>query len=249
MIRSILVLLFFILFFLGFFPVVLLLYLIRCFSPDLERRITLRIIQAFLSFELIVSGTTVIPSGLENIPEKEAVLFVGNHRSDFDALVTYKYMKQPTGYVAKIELSRIPIMAQWMDLLECVFMDRKNVREGVKAISDAAEKVKKGISIFIFPEGTRNHNEDRDIPMEFHKGSLKIVQKAECRIVPVAIQDTEKIFEEHVPYITAQTVKVRFCEPVDPQTLTKEQQKNLSGYIREIIADELQKMRQEDITA
>ena len=245
MIRSILVLLFFILFFLGFFPVVLVLYLIRCFAPNLERRITLRIIQAFLSFELVVSGTTVIPSGLDNIPEKEAVLFVGNHRSDFDALVTYKYMKQPTGYVSKIELRRIPIMAQWMELLECPFVDRKNVRQGVKMISEAAERIQKGISIFIFPEGTRNHNEDHDIPMEFHKGSLKIAQKAGCRIVPVAIQDTEKIFEDHIPFIRSQTVKVRFCEPVTISELTKEQQKDIAGYVRGIIADELQKMRAE----
>ena len=245
MIRSVLVLLFFILFFLGFFPVVLLLYLIRCFAPDLERRITLRIIQAFLSFELVVSGTTVIPSGLENIPEKEAVLFVGNHRSDFDALVTYKYMKQPTGYVSKIELSRIPIMAQWMELLECPFVDRKNVRQGVKMIGEAAERIQKGVSIFIFPEGTRNHNEDHDIPMEFHKGSLKIAQKAGCRIIPVAIQDTEKIFEDHIPFIRSQKVKVRFCKPITISELPKEQQKDIAGYVRGVIADELQKMRAE----
>ncbi len=242
MIRAFFVLLFFVLFFLGFIPVQIVIFIVRAFKPETASWMTYHVIRKFLKFELLVSGTTVRAEGVENIPDNEAVLFVGNHRSDYDVLTIYTNLKAPAGFIAKKEMRVIPIMAQWMVLLECLFLDRQNPRAGVKTINEAAEKLKKGTSIFIFPEGTRNRGEDKNIPQEFKNGSLKIAQKAGCRIVPVVVKDTENIFEAHVPYIRPATVTVRFCPPVAPTEFPEEYKKDHAGYIRKIIADNLQEM-------
>ena len=98
-------------------------------------------------------------AGLENIPTDRAVLYVGNHRSYFDILVGYTTVPGLLGFVAKKEMLKIPLLSQWMVQVNCLFMDRQNVKEGLKTILQGIEKIKRGVSIWIFPEaretGTR----------------------------------------------------------------------------------------------
>ena len=89
--------------------------------------------------------------GEENVPD-EPVLFIGNHRSFFDILLTYSRCKRLTGYVAKDSMEKIPLLSTWMRYLYCLFLNRENPKEGLKTILQAIEYVKKGISICIFPE-------------------------------------------------------------------------------------------------
>lgn len=239
MIRMLLVALLFLIFFITFFPVMAVLWLLRKKKPELVSRVSFRIIKCFLKVELFVSGTKVIVSGQENIPGpgEPAVLYVGNHRSDYDVLVAYSRFKCPTGFIAKKSLRSIPVMGCWMELIDSLFLDRENAREGLKTIKEAIGNIKAGKSVFIFPEGTRNKNDDCDIPMRFKEGSLKIAQKSGCRIVPVAIKDTEKIFEVHKPFITAETVRIRFCDPISMDEIPEEFRKEPGEYIRRLIME------------
>ncbi|MDO4960293.1 MAG: lysophospholipid acyltransferase family protein [Eubacteriales bacterium] len=239
MIRALFVGLFFLCFFTFFIPVLLALFIVKQFNERAALKAAYAVVKVFLRFELFVAGTTLIVEGRDNIPDDEAVLFVGNHRSYFDALATYVSMKQPTAFIAKIQLSKIPVMGQWMHMIGCLFMNRENVREGLKTINAAAEDIRQGIPVFIFPEGTRNRNEDQDIPMDFKEGSLKIAQKTNCSIIPVAIKDTEKIYEAHKPKIrvTRETVRVRFMEPVSYKDIPEEYKKTPAAYIRELILE------------
>lgn len=84
---------------------------------------------------------------------------------------------------------------------ELPVLDRSNIKEGLKTILTGIEKVKGGISMWIFPEGTRNKSEDPADLMEFHEGSLKIAEKSGCPVVPVAITGTDDVFERHMPWI------------------------------------------------
>ena len=65
-------------------------------------------------------GVTVEVYGVENIPEDEAVLFVSNHRSYFDILVAYVYTPKILGFIAKSEIERIPLLSNWMHLVNCL---------------------------------------------------------------------------------------------------------------------------------
>lgn len=243
--RLIIAVIFFLLFYIGFLPVLAVLYIVRHFNKNAALRAATLIIRCFMNIELFITGTKVIAEGTENIPDERSVLFVGNHRSDFDILVTYKCMTRPVGYVAKASMAKIPIMAQWMDMIACLFLDRENARAGLKTILAAIDQLKSGTNVFIFPEGTRNRSEDPDVPMEFKEGSLKIAQKAKAPIVPVVIKDTEKIFEDHKPLIKAETVRIRFLKPVYTEDIPEEYRKVPAEYVRGLIADELQLMKKE----
>ncbi len=242
MIRLISALICLVIFCIVFLPVMLILFILKQYKPDTSVRAASVIVRGFLKLILFVAGTKVEAEGVENIPD-EPVLFVGNHRSDFDILVSYTNIPQPVGFVAKKSMEKIPFVAWWMKLIACLFLDRENAREGLKTIKDAIEQIKNGTSVFIFPEGTRNRNADADIPMEFKEGSLKIAQKAKCRIVPVVIKDTERIFEAQKPLIKACKVRIKFLKHFYTEEIPAEYAKTPSAYLRELIAAELENMK------
>ena len=118
-----------------------------------------------------IAGITYEVRGLENIPTDRAVLYVGNHRSYFDIVMGYMTVPGLTGFIAKKEMIKIPLLNRWMDRMNCLFLDRSNIKEGLKTILAGIEKIKGGISMWIFPEGTRNPGENPEKLMEFHEGS------------------------------------------------------------------------------
>ena len=72
-----------------------------------------------------LTGSTLTVKGFENIPDKP-VLYVGNHRSYFDILLTYSRCRRLTGYVAKKEMEKIPLLSTWMRYVYCLFLDRND---------------------------------------------------------------------------------------------------------------------------
>lgn len=182
---------------------------------------------------LWLAGTRVIVKGEENIPEDTAVLYVGNHRSLFDIPITYVRVPRPTGYIAKLELKKVPLLHFWMNNMHCLFLDRKNIKEGLKTILTGIEKAKSGISICIFPEGTRNKQVDGVLP--FHEGSFKIAEKSGVPVVPMTLVNTEAIFENHFPKVKPATVILEYGEPIYLNKLEKEQKKFVGVYVHDLI--------------
>lgn len=196
---------------------------------------SLGIIQKVFRFILKISGVTVTVRGLSNIPKDRAVLYVGNHRSYFDILVGYTTVPGLTGFVAKKEMLRYPILSDWMVNVNCLFLDRENLKEGLKTILEGIEKVKNGISIWIFPEGTRNRHEDILEMLPFKEGSLKIAEKSGCPVIPVAMVGTAEIFEKHLPFIRPSHVTVQYGTPIYLKELEPEDKKHAGAYTREVI--------------
>ena len=162
-------------------------------ARDLE---TIKVVRSVFKVLLKLAGVTVTVKGAENIPEDTAVLYVGNHRSYFDILAGYTTVPTLLGFVAKKEMEKIPLLRTWMVNVNCLFLDRKNIKEGLKMILQGIEKVKNGVSIWIFPEGTRNPNEDITELLPFKEGSLKIAEKSGCPVVPVAMTGTAEVLEK-----------------------------------------------------
>ena len=188
---------------------------------------------------LKMAGVTVEVRGYENIPQDRPVLYVGNHRSYFDILMTYVRVPRPTGYVAKLEMLKIPLLSHWMKNLHCLFLDRSDLKAGMKTILAAIEEIKNGVSICIFPEGTRNRT---DAPLlEFHAGSLKIAEKAQCPIVPMTIANAEQIFEAHSPCIRKTKVIIEYGEPIETKNLDRTQQKALTSQVVARISETYEK--------
>lgn len=235
MIRIILVALFVILFLILSIPLLIIEWIIGKFNQDLKNRSSLAIVNWAFRWVIRLAGTKVIAIGEENIPKDSAVLYVGNHRSYFDIVLTYVRVPRPTGYVAKIEMKRWPLLSNWMKNLHCLFLDRNNIKEGLKTILLGVEKVKSGISICIFPEGTRNKVADTFLP--FHEGSFKIAEKGKVPVIPMTIVNSAGIFEDHLPKIKKATVVIEYGKPIYIDELDKETRRSLRTYVSGIISE------------
>ena len=235
MIRFLCVAVFLVLFLVGSIPLLIIEWIIGHFNMDLKNRSSLAIVKWAFNVILFLTGVDVTVLGEENVPKDEAVLYVANHRSYFDILLTYVRVPGITGYISKIEVERIPLLRNWMNNLHCLFLDRKDIKQGLKTILTGIEKLKSGISIFIFPEGTRNKENDTFLP--FHGGSFKLAEKSGCPIVPIALNNVADIFEDHSPKIKKTHVVIEYGKPIYPSQLDKETKKNLAGYVSDQIKD------------
>lgn len=205
---------------------------------------SLKIIQFMFRLLLNLCGVTVTVKGRENIPEDTAVLYVGNHRSYFDILVGYTTVPGLMGFVAKKEMLKFPLLRTWMRHVNCLFLDRQDIKAGLKTILEGIEKVKSGVSMWIFPEGTRGKGEDELDMLPFKEGSLKIAEKAGCPVVPVAMMKTADIFEKHVPFIRPTNVTIYYGKPFYIRELEPEQKKHAGAYTREVLQNMLEEIRQ-----
>ena len=235
MIRFIVVALFVGLFLVLSIPIMIVEWIIGKFNMDVKSKSSLAIVNWAFRVVRVLSGTKVIIKGLENVPTDTAVLYVGNHRSFYDIILTYPKVPRPTGYVAKREMLKVPLLSVWMKYLHGLFLDRENVKEGLKTILEAVEKAKSGISICIFPEGTRNKTADTFLP--FHEGSFKIAEKAGIPIVPMTIVNSAAIFEDHFPKIKKATVIIEYGTPIDIKQLSKEERKLIGNTVKSVIEE------------
>lgn len=227
MIRLILVVLCIVLYLILTIPVLIVTWLIGKKYPYTRDIVCLRMVQWIFRVILWVAGTEITYIGHENVPRDRAVLYIGNHCSYFDIVMTYSKCPGLTGYVAKKEIREVPLLRDWMDRLYCLFLDRDNIRAGLEMILKGIEYIKNGISICIFPEGTRS-KDGKMLP--FKEGSMKMASKTGCPIIPIAISGSAQIWENHPLSIRPARVIVEYGEPIYPKELTKEELKFLGAY-------------------
>ncbi len=238
MIRTLIVAIFLVIFFLISLPCYVVLYFLTKAAPITAQHASQRIVCSALSFILTVCGVKVVVSGRENIPKDIPVLYIGNHTSYFDIVSTYPVLPPGVGFVAKKELNRFALLRYWLRLLRGLTFDRDDPRSGMKMILTAIEYVKQGFSMFIYPEGTRSRGGEMG---EFKAGSFKVATRTGCPIVPVAISGSADIFENHIPIIRPSTVYIRFGKPIDISSLSAEEKKGLAKHVQGLIADMLKK--------
>lgn len=242
MIRLILVALFLILFLILSIPIMLIEWIIGKFNMDLKSKSSLFIVNCAFNVIKFLSGAKIDYIGLDNIPKDTAVMYVGNHRSFFDIVFTYPKVAGLTGYISKKEIEKVPLLNVWMRNLNCLFLDRDNIKEGLKTILTAIEQIKSGISICIFPEGTRS--EDENVILPFHEGSFKIASKAKCPIVPITLNNCDAVFEKHLPWIKKAHVIIEYGKPIYIDEIPKEKQKQIGSYVHDIILDTYNKNKE-----
>ena len=216
MIRLILIVIFAIIIFFASLIMLPVFWLIGKFNQDAKDRGSLRFVQGVFKVVLFLSGVTTTVKGLENLPKDgEAVLFVGNHHGFFDTIISYTYMKPRTGFVAKKEIEKVPLLNIWMKYLTGI------------------DYLKAGTSIVIFPEGTRNKSIDGVLP--FHAGSFKLAEKSGCRIIPMVQNNTSAALEDHLPFFKKTHTVLEFGKPIDVASMDREQKKNLAKDVQDLI--------------
>ena len=239
MVRSILVVIFLLLFFIITLPLFLILKLIELFAPKAGTKASQCVIKYAFRIILVIAGAKTTVLGLENIPKDRPVLFTSNHRSYVDVVLGYATLPVMTGFVAKKEIAKFPGLNWWMTAVNCLFIDRDDMRQSLKVILAAIEKVKSGYSMFIMPEGTRNHS---DGLLPFKEGSFKIADKSGCPVIPVAISNADAIYELHKPWVKSAPVVIHYGKPIYLEDMSKEQRKALAP----IVVKEITAMLEED---
>ena len=211
MIRLIITLLFVILFLVLGLPVMGVEWIVTKINKHAGDMAALRTVQWAFKVCLFLSGVKADIRGLENLPTDPE-------------------------FIAKKEFKKVPLLNLWMMMLYCLFLDRKDTKQGLKTILTAIEHIKQGISMFVFPEGTRSKDGKMQ---EFKAGAFKIATKTGCPIIPVVMSGTADIFENHLPFIKSGPVVVTIGEPIDVNSLDKDEKKHISDYTHKIMEDML----------
>ena len=220
-------------FFIFSIPMLSICWLIGLVNMKARDFLTYNCMRIAFAIILFICGVKLTVKGKEKIPKNEPVLYVGNHRSAFDIICTYKEFVGYTAFISKLEWKKIPVLSHWISIFHGFFLDRDNVKEGLKVILGAIDLVKGGTySVCIFPEGTRSHTDEM---LPFKEGSMKIAVKSGCPIIPMALLNTDDVFEKHMPWIKPTKVTLVFGDPIYIDKLEKEELKFLGAKTRDII--------------
>lgn len=242
MIRFIGVILFLIVYLIVSSPIMIAELIIEKFNMNFRNITCLKWVKFGFRCVLFISGVKTEVYGLDNIPKDQAVLYVGNHRSYFDIVSTYPLMKRPTGYVAKKEMLRYPFLSWLMYFVNCLFLDRDDPRAGLKTINKGADFIKNGISMVIFPEGTRIRTPEM---APFKEGSLKMATKAKCPIIPMGIVGSSAVFEDQSPCIKPGKIVISFGEPIYTADLSRDELRTLTATVQSRVAELIESGKQQ----
>lgn len=150
------------------------------------------------------------PHGIENIPKEDGFMFFPNHQGMYDVLAIVGTCDKFFGTVAKKEVANIFFLKQIFACSGSYMIDRDDVRQSMKVISNVSKDVKGGKNFLIFAEGTRS--KEGNNTLEFKGGSFKAATKAKAPIVPIALIDSYKAFD--TSSTDDVTVKVLYLKPI-----------------------------------
>ena len=204
-------------------------------NTEAHAEMTRRVVQKWARKMIENSGSKVTVSHLENMTAEPAV-YVCNHIGHFDIPLCLGYLgDNAIPLVAKKEIKKLPMIRDWMADLRCVFIDRENPKESVRALNEATDWVRKGYSMVVFPEGTRSKDGEID---SFKYGAFRIAQKAGVPVVPVLLYGTNNIMPKDTLRIQPADIGLQVLTPIQTCDFTKEDWKALPKICEDVIRQE-----------
>ncbi len=181
-------------------------------SPvDKNGKITHLLSKLFGNGILFIAGVKVKTKGAEALDKNKAYIFVSNHQSYFDIPVLMHSIPNNVRFIYRENLTKIPILGWGMYLGQYIPISRENVREAMKSLKIAAVKIARGISVVIFPEGTRSVDSSVG---EFKRGMFVLADEAKVELVPTAINGSFSVMPRDKFRIRGGDVSVKFGTPV-----------------------------------
>lgn len=167
-------------------------------------------------------------TGLEKIPPLPCV-YMSNHQSYFDVISLVGYLPVPVRFVAKKVLTYIPVFGQLMWAAGHIIIQRENPRQAFSKLDRAAEKIRTGTSVLVFPEGTRSPDH---VLGEFKKGGFVLALKAGVPIVPISIMGTRPMMPKGSFRFSRTRVKIKVGNPVLTSDYTMERKEEIMARVR-----------------
>ncbi|MEN8143385.1 MAG: lysophospholipid acyltransferase family protein [Gemmatimonadota bacterium] len=179
---------------------------------------------------LWAAGIRVEVSGLDHVLRDRPQVFMSNHESNLDIFVLLIGLPASIRFVAKQELSRIPLFAQAMNAAGHVFVDRKNRQAAMENMRAAGRRMEKdNLSLGLYPEGTRSRSGTLG---EFKRGTFVLAIETQEPIVPVAILGSRDLLAAGSPRVRAGTVSVRVGPQIATAGLTAADRESLLRQVR-----------------
>ena len=181
---------------------------------------------------LFAAGVKLTVEGLEKIDPKKSYIFIGNHQSHFDVLSVFSALPLTVRFMAKKELFKIPVFGWSLYASGTIKIDRSNRERAIKSMNNALDRIKRGVSVVVFPEGTRS--EDGKI-REFKKGGFVLAIKGGIPIVPVSISGSRFILPKNRLRIHPGKIKIVMGDLIQTSDYGYQERAKLSKDVREII--------------
>ena len=171
----------------------------------------------------------LIVKGKHNLQDRNYI-FASNHASLIDIPLLLIAVNRYTVFIAKSELSKIPIFKSILDRAGFIFVDRKNNDSAVKSINNLIEDIKKvPRSVAIFPEGTRTSDGNL---LPFKKGAAIFAINTDIPVVPVAISGTYSWSKKKLFDISQSVISFEFGEPITTENYSFDDRDYLTEKIK-----------------
>ena len=187
---------------------------------------------------LYVSRIRVKVNGLNQIDPTQSYVYMSNHQSNFDIPVLLAHLPVQFRWLAKAELFKIPLFGRAMQGAGYVKIDRFNQESAFQSIKEAAAKMKDGVSVMIFPEGTRSRD-GRIRP--FKKGGFIMAVDAGVPIVPIVLQGTWSIMEKSSLQINTGDVVLNIEKPIATTSYSRQNKDELIEAVHRVICERFEK--------
>jgi 1-acyl-sn-glycerol-3-phosphate acyltransferase len=174
--------------------------------------------------------------GMQHIQPNRSCIYMSNHQSNFDIPVLLSKLPVQFRWLAKAELFKIPIFGRGMRGAGYISIDRSNRKSAFQSLARAAESIRNGTSVLIFPEGTRS----RDGHLHaFKKGGFVLAVDAGVPIVPIVIQGTYAMMPKDSRLIRRQTVRVEIKPPIETAGFNRRSKDALMEQVWAVMAEHL----------
>jgi 1-acyl-sn-glycerol-3-phosphate acyltransferase len=183
---------------------------------------------------LIVASIPVRIEGIENLNIDGSYILMPNHQSNFDIPVLLGCLPVQFRWLAKAELFKIPIFGRGMRGCGYISIDRSNRKSAFRSLAEAAQKIRNGVSVLIFPEGTRSW--DGEI-QPFKKGGFVLSVDAGVPIIPIVISGTRAVMPKGKLLIRKQPVEMTILAPITTSDYTRKSKDELMGVVKDTISE------------
>jgi 1-acyl-sn-glycerol-3-phosphate acyltransferase len=209
---------------------------VACLAAPFDRdgRAVVWVGRQWVRWILRTCGVRVDVDGLENVPRDRPCVYMSNHQSVFDIAAIVATLPVSWNFVAKRELTWIPFFGWALALGHQIIVDRRNREASVRSLARAAERVRAGANVIIFPEGTRSP--DASI-REFKSGGFHLAIQAGVPIVPVAVSGSWRVARKGSLRIDSGRVLVRYGKPIPTAGLGVDDRVALKRRVREAILE------------
>ncbi len=191
-----------------------------------------RIARFWASIVLAATGIRVKKKIMQQVPTDRPVIFACNHASLLDIPILYNALPVEFRFIVKKELFKVPLLGFAMKTAGYIPIDRARGRAALSSMKEAANKIRQGASIVIFPEGTRSSDGRLQ---DFKEGAFMLAVRSGCPVVPVAIRGSSKILKKGSIVAHPGQVEVIVGNPLEVTGTTSADRKRITRLVREQI--------------